>query len=67
MTRLSISSIQMKRKKDEFTQILVRKGIEPNNYELNKMLTEYFDGHTLGMPYYTTVKQKPYEQSNSAD
>lgn len=64
---MSISAIQYKRKKEEFTGILLRKGIEPNNFELNKMLTEHFDNHTLGMPYYSPIKQKPYEESSSAD
>jgi hypothetical protein len=53
---LSISSIQRERKIDEFTELLVKKGIEPNNYELNRMLTEYFDNHVLGMPYYSPIK-----------
>lgn len=64
---MSISAIQYQRKKDEFAQILVKQGIEPNNFELNKMLTEYFDNHVLGMPYYSPIKQKPYEESNKDD
>lgn len=64
---MSISAIQKKRKTEQFTQELLRKGIEPNNFELNKMLTEYFDNHTMGMPYYAPIKQKPYEESNKAD
>lgn len=64
---MSISSIQRKRKETEFTKELVQKGIEPNNFELNKLLTEYFDNHTMGMPYYSPIKQKPYEESNKAD
>ena len=64
---MSISSIQRKRKVKEFTQHLLKKGIEPNNYELNRLLTEYFDNHVLGMPYYKPIKQKPYEESNKDD
>ena len=64
---MSISSIQRKRKTDEFTQQLLKKGIEPNNYELNRLLTEYFDNHILGMPCYKPIKQKPYEESNKKD
>lgn len=64
---MSISSIQKKRKETEFIKKLVQKGIEPNNFELNKMLTEYFDNHTMGMPYYSPIKQKPYEESSKAD
>lgn len=64
---MSISSIQKKRKTEEFTQELLKKGIEPNNYELNRMLTEYFDNHVLGMPYYRPIKQKPYEESSKKD
>jgi len=64
---LSISSIQRKRKTEELIQELLKKGIEPNNYELNKLLTEHFDNHTLGMPYYSPIKQLPYEESNKAD
>lgn len=64
---MSISSIQRKRKTEEFIQHLLKKGIEPNNYELNRMLTEYFDNHILGMPYYRPIKQKPYEESNKKD
>lgn len=64
---MSISAIQYRRKKNEFANILLRRGIEPNNFELNKMLTEHFDNHTLGMPYYAPIKQKPYEESSSAD
>lgn len=67
MRLLSISAIQKKRKTKQFTQELLQKGIEPNNFELNKMLTEYFDNHTMGMPYYAPIKQKPYEESNKAD
>ena len=67
MRLLSISAIQKKRKTEQFTQELLQKGIEPNNFELNKMLTEYFDNHTLGMPYYAPIKQRPYEESNKAD
>lgn len=64
---MSISSIQKKRKTKQFQTELLRKGVEPNNYELNRMLTEYFDNHTLGMPYYSPIKQRPYEESNKAD
>lgn len=64
---MSISSIQKRRKKEEFTMDLLRKGIEPNNFELNRMLTEHFDNHTLGMPYYAPIKQRPYEESSKAD
>lgn len=64
---MSISAIQYKRKKDECTQILLRQGIEPNNFELNKMLTEHFDNHTLGMPYYSPIKQIPYDESSKDD
>lgn len=67
MRRLSISSIQFERKKKEFTEILCKKGIEPNSFELNRMLTEYFDNHTMGMPFYAPIKQKPYEESSKAD
>lgn len=64
---MSISSIQRKRKTKEFTQQLLRKGVEPNNYELNRLLTEYFDNHIIGMPYYRPIKQKPYEESSKKD
>ena len=64
---MSISAIQKRRKTKEFTQQLLQKGIEPNNFELNRMLTEYFDNHTLGMPYYAPIKQKPYEESSKDD
>lgn len=64
---MSISQIQYKCKKEEFAMILARKGIEPNNYELNKMMTEYFDNHPLGMPYYAPKKQHPYEESSKED
>ena len=64
---MSISSIQRRRKTNEFIQKLLQKGIEPNNFELNRMLTEYFDNHTLGMPYYAPIKQKPYEESSKDD
>ena len=36
---LSISSIQEKNKKAEAIKVLTQKGIEPNNYELNTMLS----------------------------
>lgn len=64
---MSISSIQRRRKTKEFYEILLKKGIEPNNYEMNRMLTEYFDVHILGMPCYAPVLQKPYEESSKAD
>ena len=64
---MSISSIQRKRKTEEFTQYLLKKGIEPNNFELNRLLSEYFDNHILGMPYYKPIKQKPYEESSKND
>jgi len=64
---LSISSIQRKRKTEEFTQQLLRKGVEPNNFELNRLLAEYFDNHIMGMPCYKPIKQKPYEESSKDD
>lgn len=64
---MSISSIQKKRKTEEFIQFLLKKGIEPNNFELNRMLTEFYDNNTLGMPYYKPIKQKPYGASNKVD
>lgn len=64
---MSISSIQRKRKTEELTQQLLKKGIEPNNYELNRLLAEYFDNHVLGTPYYKPIKQKPYEESSKDD
>lgn len=64
---MSISKIQRNRKIKEFTDILVKRGIEPNNFELNNMLREYFDNHVMGMPYYSPIKQKPYEESSKDD
>ena len=64
---MSISSIQRKRKTEEFQKKLLKLGIEPNNYELNRMLTEYFDNHVLGMPHYSPILQKPYEESSKDD
>lgn len=61
---MSISRIQYERKKQEFIEELVKKGIEPNNFELHRLLSEYFDNHTMGMPYYTPIKQVPYEESS---
>lgn len=61
---MSISKIQYNAKKEEFKQELLKKGIEPNNYELNNLLSEFFDNKTLGMPYYAPIKQEPYETSN---
>ena len=61
---MSISKIQYNTKKEEFKQELLKKGIEPNNYELNNLLSEFFDNKTLGMPYYAPIKQEPYETSN---
>lgn len=61
---MSISKIQYNAKKEEFKQELLKKGIEPNNYELNNLLSEFFDNKTLGMPYYVPIKQEPYETSN---
>ena len=64
---MSISSIQKRRKTKEFYETLLKKGIEPNNYEINKMLSEHFDVHTIGMPYYSPILQKPYEESSKDD
>ena len=61
---MSISKIQYNTKKEEFKQELLKKGIEPNNYELNNLLSEFFDNKTLGMPYYAPIKQERYETSN---
>lgn len=64
---MSISSIQYQRKRKEFIQLLLKQGIEPNNFELNRLLTEYFDNHTMGMPYYAPIKQTPYDVSSKQD
>ena len=64
---MSISKIQRDRKIRQFAQELAQKGIEPNNYEINILLKEYFDNHTMGMPYYAPIKQKPYEESSKED
>lgn len=61
---MSISRIQYNQKKEEFKQELLKKGIEPNNYELNLMLSQYFNNKTLGMPYYSPIKQQAYEVSD---
>ena len=64
---MSISKIQRDRKIRQFSKELVQKGIEPNNYELNNLLREHFDNHTMGMPYYSPIKQTPYEESSKDD
>lgn len=64
---MSISNVQRKRKIEEFQTQLLKKGIAPNTYELNKMLTEYFDNHIMGMPYYSPINQEPYEESSKAN
>lgn len=64
---MSINSIQRQRKTKEYYESLLRKGIEPNNYEMNKLLTEHFDVNTPGMPEYSPVLQKPYEESSKED
>lgn len=61
---MSISNIQYNTKRDEFKQQLLKKGIEPNNFELNNLLIEFFDNKTLGMPYYSPILQEAYEASN---
>ena len=64
---MSISKIQRDRKIKQFSKELVEKGVEPNNYELNSLLREYFDNHVMGMPYYSPIKQTPYEESSKDD
>ena len=64
---MSISSIQKKLRQEEYIVSLAQDGIRPNNYEVNKMLTEHFDNHVLGMPYYTPIMQKPYDVSSKDD
>lgn len=61
---MSISKIQRDRKIKEFSEDLVKKGVEPNNYELNDLLKRHFAGHTMGMPYYSPIKQEAYEESS---
>lgn len=61
---MSISNIQYNKKRKEFKEELLKKGILPNNYELNILLSNYFDNKILGMPYYSPLKQEPYEVSN---
>ena len=46
---------------------LAKNGIPPNNFELNRLLTEHFDVHIMGMPYYSPIKQEPYEASSKED
>ena len=64
---MSISAIQKRVKSAEYAMELARKGIEPNTYEVNKMLTEHFDNHTPGMPIYSPIEQKAYAESNKAN
>lgn len=64
---MSISSVQYRKKKKEYAEALCKKGISPNSFELNRMLSEYFDVHTMGMPSYAPIKQKPYEESSKDD
>ena len=64
---MSISSVQKQRKTKEFQEQLLKIGIEPNNYEITRMLAEYFGTHTLGMPCYSPILQKPYEESSKQD
>lgn len=64
---MSISKIQRERKIKEFTKELVEQGVEPNNFELNNRLRAYFDNHVIGMPYYSPIKQIPYEVSSKDD
>lgn len=62
-----ISNIQLKQKTDEIKKNLLTLGIEPNNFEVNQRLHEFFDQKTLGMPYYSPIKQKKYEVSSSVN
>lgn len=64
---MSISNVQYKNKKDEAIQELIKKGIEPNNYEVNNIITEYFDNKVLGMPVYSPIEQNAYEESSKDD
>lgn len=64
---MSISSVQYNNKKKDAIQELVKKGIEPNNYEVNNIVTEYFDNKTLGMPVYSPIEQHAYEESSKED
>lgn len=61
---MSINKIQYNKKREEFKQELLKKGIEPNNFELNSLLSNYFENKILGMPYYSPIKQEAYETSN---
>ena len=64
---MSISTIQINDKKNEIIEELTQMGVEPNNYEVNKRLTEYFDKHTFGMPVYSPIEQIAYEESSKDD
>jgi hypothetical protein len=61
---LSISQIQYRIKKEQFKKKLLEAGIQPNNYELNSMLSSFYKNRVLGLPYYSPIKQKPYEASD---
>lgn len=64
---MSINSIQLQEKTKELQARLLKMGVEPNNYELNKLLHEFFDSKTLGMPYYSPIQQKSHEVSSKED
>lgn len=44
--------------------MLLRSGIEPNNYELNSLLSSFYNKKIIGTPYYSPVKQRAYEASD---
>lgn len=62
---MNISELQFKLKKMEIVKKLIKKGITPTSAKVNQYLKEFYRDRCLGAPYFTPIKDKPHDISNS--
>lgn len=64
---INMQELQIKQKDEEFSHLLLKKGNGVTSFQVNKMVNDFFDYKTPGLPYFKPIKLENYKTSNKMD
>lgn len=64
---INMQELQIKSKDDEFSLDILKDGHSITSYQVQKMLNEFFDTRTPGLPYFKPKRINKYNTSNKDD
>lgn len=63
---ISVQEYQIKSKEEEIYKNLLKSGGVVTTYEVTKLLNDFFEYNTAGLPYFKPIKIEPYSKSDKS-